>query len=218
MLKTKIELVTGFIGAGKTAWINTLLEETYVYNEKIVILQLEKGEDELDPRLKQKTGAVYLMAIEKDLTQSYLSHLLLLYEPDRLIIECNGIKALDEILGLLSDPKVRKRAIISTIFNVAEAPAFKMYWNNLRPILMPALALSNMILVTKTHLISEQEKEEIRAVLEKENTHGHIVFLEDLVDMQITMGESPLLDKGWTKVLRVRIAGQLKALRRGIKS
>jgi len=212
MFKTQVELVTGFIGSGKTTFISSLLHETSVDDEKIVVLQLEKGQEELAGEMTKEANITYLTKEAESLTLSYLSHVLLLYEPDRLIIECNGMRVLDEMLFLLNDGKVKKRAFITTVFNLIEASSFKVYWHNLKPILMPALNMSDMIIVTKSHKASENEKEDLKNLLEEENTHAHILFANDTVHLKKVMNECALLDSGWFKAIRIKLSRQLKKI------
>ncbi|WP_069998320.1 GTP-binding protein [Cellulosilyticum sp. I15G10I2] len=212
MFKTQVELITGFIGAGKTTWINHLLKLTAVPDEKIIVLQLEKGQEVLDSVFKQQEGIVYLTEVGEILTLSYLKNLLVLYEPDRLIIECNGMKMIDEIIALLSSADIKKRAVISTLFNLAEAPQFMLYWQNLKPILQPALSLSHMIIVTKTHLMKLGEEKALFQLLEEENKTAHIVFVRDQVHMEKVVRESSLLDKGWPKAMRITAVKHIKKI------
>ncbi len=205
MLKTRIELITGFLGSGKTTWINNYLKLTTVNDEKTVVLQLEKGEEKLHKLLKQQASTTTLIDSEELLTLSYLKNLLVLYEPHRLIIECNGMKMIDELIHLLSTPIIRKRAFISTMINLVEGPTYKIYWQNLKPILKPALSLSHMIVVTKTHLMSLQDKKDLQTLLEIENTQAHILWVEDISYMEQAMDSCSLLDKGWSKTLRIQL-------------
>lgn len=214
MLKTQIELVTGFIGAGKTTWIELLLEETASKEEKIVVLQLEKGQRNLTLLPKQRADITYITNAEELLNTSYLNHLLILYEPDRLIIECNGMKRLDEIISLAEKPKIRERAVVSTLFNLVEAPSFRVYWQNLKSILGPALKASHMIIVTKTHLISKEEQVALRTLLEEENTHAHMLFAGDLTELKRAVKNCQLLDKGWFKDMRIKLVGIIKKIHR----
>ncbi len=212
MLKTRIELITGFLGSGKTTWINKYLKLTTVRDEKTVVLQLEKGEEKLHKLLKQQASTTTLADGGELLTLSYLKNLLVLYEPHRLIIECNGMKMIDELIDLLSTPIIRKRAFISTMVNLVEAPKYKVYWQNLKPILKPALSLSHMIVVTKTQLMSLQDKQDLQNLLEIENTQAHIIWVEDTAHMEQAMHGCSLLDKGWSKTLRIQFVNTFNKL------
>lgn len=212
MLKTQVELVTGFIGSGKTTFISSFLRETSVYDERIVVLQLEKGQEELVKEVTKGASITYLIQAPESVTLSYLNHILMLYSPNRLIIECNGMGTLDEIFTLLNDSKVKKRAFIGAIFNLVEASAFKVYWQNLQPLLMPALIASDMIIVTRSHLINKEYKNDLQKLLEEENEHAHILFAEDKIHMEQIISKCTVLDKGWLKVIRIKLSGQLKKI------
>lgn len=210
MLKTRVEIVTGFIGAGKTTWINVLVKETLVQEEKIVILQLEMGQEKINLPRKNREDLTIITREEEQLTGKYLNNILILYSPDRLIIECNGMQSLEELVMLFEEDKIKEKAFIATCFNLIEAPGFKVYYQNLKPILAPGLKRGDMIIVTRNHLISSKEKEELKQLIESENLHGHLLITDDLSHMQATAEASSLLDKGWAKVLRIKLRRQLK--------
>ncbi len=50
-MKIQVEIVTGFLGAGKTSFINSLIKESYVKGEKIIVIQLENGEEKISDEI-----------------------------------------------------------------------------------------------------------------------------------------------------------------------
>ncbi len=205
MAKAQVELVTGFIGSGKTTWLNCYLKLTAVTREKIVILQLEEGQEPIKKMDKGPADIISLIRKPEDFTVSLLNHILVLYDPDRLIIECNGMQPVNEILRLLNQPVRRKHAELTAVFHLAEAQSYSIYWNNLKPFLEPALRQSHMIVVTKSHLINKERRAELNKLFETHNQHGHILFTEDSLHMEKCMASCALLEKGWYKTLKIKL-------------
>lgn len=212
MLKIPIDLVTGFIGSGKTTWIKFLLQFTTVPHEKVMVLQLEKGQEDLGAFQLQKGNMKYFIKTDEGLHEGYLKNLITLYEPDRIIMECNGMQSIEEVFKLIETSQLRRYAFINTIFHLAEGPQFQVYWQNLRAILEPSLKLSHMIVVTKTHLIPLGEEEKLRELLEGANKTAHILFAGELVHMEETVKACKLLDKGWSKAVKIKWVKKIKKL------
>lgn len=213
MIKTHAELITGFIGAGKTTWLNSFLKETVVKDEKLVVLQLETGEEQLK-RLQIKADIHYLVKNEETLTAAYLHHLLTLYEPDRLIVECNGLQSMEQLTHLFSDAKVKKQAVITTIFDVIEAPMFSIYWENLKSVLLPSIKACHMLIITKCHQVNQNEKQTLQQALENENADAHILFVNDKRHMESEIQKCTLLDRGWQKAARLQIKMRFRKIQR----
>lgn len=212
MFKTKIEVVTGFLGSGKTTFIKSFLEETSVGNEKTLILQYEEGEEKLEANLDLKGEIIYLPLQTGAPTLFFLKHLLNLYEPDRLVIEWNGTTQLDALRQLLATEDLRRLAYLSTVFNILDGASFLMYWKNLSPLIAPCLRESHMMMVTKCHVLAQANKVKIKKILEEENSEGHILFAKDRRHMKNLLNTCTLLDKGMPKAMRLGLMRPLKSI------
>ena len=102
---TKIDIISGFLGAGKTTLIKKLLEEAFV-GEKIVLIENEFGEIGIDGsilkdygiEIKEMNSGCICCTIAGDFS-SALKELLSLYHPDRIIIEPSGVGKLSDVIN-----------------------------------------------------------------------------------------------------------------------
>ena len=89
-MKIDVEIVTGFLGAGKTSFINSLLKESQVEGEKIIVFQLESGKIQLceNNDINYPVKCMRLKNIE-ELKSSIMTQIKS-NKPNRIIIEYNG--------------------------------------------------------------------------------------------------------------------------------
>lgn len=113
MEKIKIDIVSGFLGAGKTSFINYFLSTNLVHKEKIIILENEFGTAKLNELVlgEENLTAISLMAgcICCNNLYSFQEKLLEIkenYAPDRIILEPNGLAKLSEIKNVFSEPDI----------------------------------------------------------------------------------------------------------------
>lgn len=89
-MKIHIEIVTGFLGAGKTSFINSLLKESLVDGEKVLVFQLEQGEKNIVHSSNISNFVRIQDALDiKDLKEKMI-YSIKKYKPNRIIIEYNG--------------------------------------------------------------------------------------------------------------------------------
>ena len=102
---TKIDIFSGFLGAGKTTLIKKLIEEAYK-GEKIVLIENEFGEIGIDGGFLQDAGVqinemnsgCICCTLVGDFTQA-LEQVMLTYQPDRILIEPSGVGKLSDVIG-----------------------------------------------------------------------------------------------------------------------
>jgi G3E family GTPase len=203
-MKADIEIVTGFIGAGKTSFINALIEETLVENEKIVLIQCEAGETEIKESLKKdKRIIIRLKDIENPLTAAYLKEILNIRRPHRVIIEANGTSSINEILDILYEKDMSSLCRLTTVFHIAEASTFHLFLNNMGNFLLPSIQLSNMILINNIDSINKDELQSIKSKINNINQHGHIVEVEHIDELRASIKAAKVLDNGILKRCRI---------------
>ena len=91
--RVPIYLITGFLESGKTSFLNFTLQQDYFQIDgKTLLILCEEGEEEYDAEaLKQHNTDVEIIESEEDLTPERLAAMEILYQPDRVIIEYNGM-------------------------------------------------------------------------------------------------------------------------------
>lgn len=209
-MKADVELVTGFIGSGKTSFINALIQDTIIDNEKIVIIQCEAGETKVEAKL-QKHRCVIVKSCDEEnpFTEEYIKYILDLYRPHRLIIEFNGTENINELLDSIYKKDLKKRCKLTTIFHISDVATFDLYLNNMSSMLLPPIQLSNLILLNNTDSISKEKLEEIQLKIENVNSHAYIIGAKNTGLLKSTLKQANVLDKGFLKKCRIYMKNSL---------
>lgn len=105
-MKIEIEIVTGFLSSGKTKFINSMIEGGELEEETIVVIQDEFGESEINT-VEDKV-IVVKNNIDNNIKFSFIKEIISKYSPDRIFIECNGMKSLNSIIDIFQDKVGRK--------------------------------------------------------------------------------------------------------------
>ena len=92
-IRVPIYLMTGFLESGKTSFLNFTIGQDYFYIEgRTLLILCEEGEEEYDPELlKMSNTMVEILESEEELTTERLVAMDVLYQPERVIIEYNGM-------------------------------------------------------------------------------------------------------------------------------
>ena len=124
-MKIDVEIVTGFLGAGKTSFINSMLKESQVEGEKIIVFQLESGKIQLceNNDINYPVKCIRLKNIDE--LENSIMNQIQSNKPNRIIIEYNGTFYMDELINVLKEKKYRELMRISTIFFVADGKKYK---------------------------------------------------------------------------------------------
>ena len=133
---TKIDIISGFLGAGKTTFIKKLLEEA-IAGEKVVLIENEFGEIGIDGGFLQDSGieiremnsGCICCSLVGDFGRS-LSEVLTKYEPDRVIIEPSGVGKLSDVMKAVCDVAGEIDVVLNGSVTVVDAQKCKMYMKN----------------------------------------------------------------------------------------
>lgn len=202
--KTDIEIVTGFIGSGKTTFINFLIDETWISEERVLIIQWEQGNSLLNDKVKIN-GAIKTKVYSQDesITDQQLKYLINLYEPHRIIIEYNGTSDINALLEALESKSLRSLCQVTTIFHLADAVTFELFYDNMAPILMPTLSMSNLVIINNSEAITKETEARIRKRIKGTNSKGYIIPIQNITTMKKEVAEANLLEKGFAKKARL---------------
>ena len=209
-MKIDIEIVTGFLGAGKTSFINSLLRESQVEGEKIIVFQLESGKIQLCES-NDKNYPVKCLRLKniEDLKRDILNEISC-YKPNRIIIEYNGTFYMDELINVLKEKKYRELVRISTIFFVADGKKLNEYINNIGNFIVPFIRYANMIVVNNMDYCNEKNiNEEIRKV-RSINPKAFILRVDNKYILSSKLKEARVLDNGYLKKLKVKMMNSKK--------
>ena len=203
-MKIHIEIVTGFLGSGKTSFINSLLSETQVEGEKVLIFQLEHGEK----KVLQSTNINYFIKVKelnevKDLKEEMI-YSIKKYSPNRIIIEYNGTSNLKELIDMLNEKIYREYSKVTTIFFVADGKNLKKYIDNVGSFIIPFIQYSNMIVINNMDYCNKEVLEDGFKKIRDINPKAYILKVNNKYILKSTLRESKVLDNGYFKKLKIK--------------
>lgn len=161
-MKTQLYIITGFLGSGKTTYINGLLDNLDLSDEKVVIIQCEQGESEIDNAFECNSN-VHIIKWErtKKSVLKLIEDILKKYRPHSIIIEHNGTESTEKLLEDLQKPVIQKNCVIHNIVHTIDAQTFEVFIDNMGAILTEQIASSDLIVVNNS---SDFTKSRLKAV------------------------------------------------------
>lgn len=168
MKKTKIDIISGFLGAGKTTFIRKLMEGTFP-GETIVILENEFGRINIDQETLKREGLTVkpiqagciCCSSSRELPAGILE-IIKEYAPDRIIVEPTGIAKLTEIKKLLKEDELTDLCEIEHIITIADAKNYYLRTLISKDFFEDQIRASEVIFLSKTE---EMEEEKIKSVI-----------------------------------------------------
>lgn len=178
---TKVEIVSGFLGAGKTTFIKKLIEQVYA-GEKLVLIENEFGEIGIDGGFLKDAGVeitemnsgCICCTLVGDFSEA-LKKVLAEYEPDRIIIEPSGVGKLSDVVKAIE--RVKKDADIEVAGRIAvvDGKRAKMYLENFGEFYRNQVEHASTIVVSRTQLLTDDKVEECVKLLREENPRAAII-------------------------------------------
>ena len=205
-MKVKLDIVTGFLGSGKSVFINNIIAETITNDEKVVVIQLEDGETKIRKDFINVKTFMYDDEICK--LDSFINNTIEESNCTRIIIEYNGTESFEELQYTLSIHNTRKKNKINDIYFIADANVIESYILNMGDFIIPALESSNLIIINNCFDKKEDKINEIISLIKKINLNGHILKCENNEDIGNTIMKSNLFSKKRIKRLYMNIRGE----------
>ncbi len=177
----KVNIISGFLGAGKTTLIKKLLSGS-VRQEKIILLENEYGEVGVDGGFMKDAGITVTemnsgcicCTLVGDF-QKAVDKLIAKYQPDRLIIEPSGVGKLSDILAAVERTSERHEMTIAGCATVVDAGKCRMYMKNFGEFFLDQVKTANTIIMSRTQLLSAERVEKSRALLEEQHPGARII-------------------------------------------
>lgn len=178
----KVNIISGFLGAGKTTLIKKLLTGS-VAKEKIILLENEYGEVGVDGSFMKDSGIIVdelnsgciCCTLVGDF-QKAVDDLIAKYHPDRLLIEPSGVGKLSEILAAVERAKERHSDLVVTgCATVVDAGKCRMYMKNFGEFFLDQIKTSATVIFSRTQLLSAERIEKSRALVEEQHPGVRIV-------------------------------------------
>ena len=175
----KIDIISGFLGAGKTTLIKKLFENAFK-SETVVLIENEFGEIGIDGSFLKESGVqireinsgCICCSLVGDFTTS-LKEVITKYNPDRIIIEPSGVGKLSDIAqAVLKAGDDLKLNILAT---VVDGPKAKMYMKNFGEFFNNQVEVANTIIISKTDKMTEEKLLETLELIKEKNDHANLI-------------------------------------------
>ena len=142
-----VYLMTGFLDSGKTQFLNfTLSQDYFQIDGKTLLILCEEGEEEYDPMEMLKYGVVIETVEDKeDLTEEWLEEMNKKHEPERVVIEYNGMWQVSEFEKM----KLPAGWAIEQKITTVDASTFQMYLTNLKPLFVEMVKGAELVLFNR---------------------------------------------------------------------
>lgn len=204
-MKINVEIITGFLGAGKTLFLNSLINETQVEDEKVLVFQLEQGKSKIykSNDINYPIKIIYIKELD-DFKEKVL-HEISKYKPNRILIEYNGTADINEILEILNEKIYKEHIKISTIYFIGNCISLKEYIDNIGSFIVPFIKNANMIILNN---IDECSKEQLDKCIERVkniNPKSYVLKIDNKYTMKHNLRESRVFDNGLLKKIKVKL-------------
>lgn len=178
---TKIDIISGFLGAGKTTFIKKLLEEA-IAGEKVVLIENEFGEIGIDGGFLQDSGieiremnsGCICCSLVGDFGRS-LSEVLTKYEPDRVIIEPSGVGKLSDVCKAVCDVAGEIDVVLNGSVTVVDAQKCKMYMKNFGEFFNNQIESAGTIVLSRTDVADADKVAQCVEMIREKNPKAAIV-------------------------------------------
>ena len=175
----KIDIISGFLGAGKTTFIERLLK-TEIKNEKVVLVENEYGEVSVDTdilkdtkiEMKELSQGCICCSLVGDFTKA-LGELVKQENPDRILIEPSGVGKLSDIVAAVTKAGLGKN--INSLVCLVDAKKAKMYAKNFGEFFNDQISNAHTIILSRTDIANEDKVKEALEVIREINSKAVVV-------------------------------------------
>lgn len=177
---TKIDIFSGFLGAGKTTLIKKLIEEAFK-GEKLVLIENEFGEIGIDGGFLKEAGVqinemnsgCICCSLVGDFEKA-LGKVLEDYAPDRIIIEPSGVGKLSDVIKAVQ-AVVTDKVCLNGFVTVADATKCKMYIKNFGEFYLNQIEYASTIVLSRTQNLSQEKLDAALALIREHNSKARVV-------------------------------------------
>lgn len=178
---TKIDIVSGFLGAGKTTLIKKLLKDALA-DTKVVLIENEFGEIGIDGgflkeagiEIKEMNSGCICCSLVGDFGTS-LKEVMKTYTPERILIEPSGVGKLSDVMKAVQNVIDEKEVVLNSAVAVVDASKCKMYIKNFGEFFINQIAHAGTIILSRTGNISEEKLNTCIALIREHNAKATII-------------------------------------------
>lgn len=210
-MKVGIEVVTGFLGAGKSAFINSLINKTKAFGEKIIVLTCESGNVNIKELEENNISVKYIDFIDDNsgLNEEIYS-IVNEYKPHRIIIEYNGTETLEHLYRCIFDNETGKLIKLDTIYFICNGGNLDFYIKNMGELLLPFIQSSDVLVINNCDGVSEDKIREGEDILVTLNHKAQIIKSKNNDDFEKALEESKLLENIFLRNMKVKIIDYMR--------
>lgn len=204
----KVDIFSGFLGAGKTTLIKKLLTEG-IYSRKTVIIENEFGQVSVDGsflkeaqvQVKEISAGCICCSLSGDFYNA-INEVIKTYSPDRIIIEPSGVGKLSDVIAVVKDKELKDKLNLNMIITVVDAVKYEMYAANFGEFYKNQISNCKTVVISRTQKLPKDKLVKITEDIKKINQKANIVTTPweyikavDIVEAAETRIESTLLEK-----------------------
>ena len=180
-MATKIDIISGFLGAGKTTLIKKLLKEAYA-DEQVVLIENEFGEIGIDGgflkeagiQIREMNSGCICCSLVGDFGTS-LKEVVDKYHPDRILIEPSGVGKLSDVIKAVQGVQGDVDIVLNSYTTVVDAKKCKMYMRNFGEFFNNQVEYAGAIIMSRTDIIDEKKAQQAMELLRGINAKTAII-------------------------------------------
>ena len=178
---TKIDIISGFLGAGKTTFIKKLLQEA-ISGEQVVLIENEFGEIGIDGgflkdsgiEIREMNSGCICCSLVGDFGKS-LSEVLTNYKPDRIIIEPSGVGKLSDVMKAVIDVSADMDVALNSAVTIVDAAKCKMYMKNFGEFFNNQIENAGTVVLSRTDITDTAKIQKDVEMIREKNPKAAIV-------------------------------------------
>ncbi len=178
---TKIDIISGFLGAGKTTFIKKLLEEA-ISGEQVVLIENEFGEIGIDGgflkdsgiEIREMNSGCICCSLVGDFGTS-LAEVLTQYKPERIIIEPSGVGKLSDVMKAVIDVSADMDVELNSAVTIVDAAKCKMYMKNFGEFFNNQIENAGTIVLSRTDITDASKIQKDVDMIREKNANAVII-------------------------------------------
>lgn len=178
---TKIDIISGFLGAGKTTFIKKLLEEA-ISGEQVVLIENEFGEIGIDGgflkdsgiEIREMNSGCICCSLVGDFGTS-LAEVLTQYRPERIIIEPSGVGKLSDVMKAVIDVSADMDVELNSAVTIVDAAKCKMYMKNFGEFFNNQIENAGTIVLSRTDITDASKIQKDVDMIREKNANAVII-------------------------------------------
>ena len=178
---TKIDIISGFLGAGKTTFIKKLLEEA-IAGEQVVLIENEFGEIGIDGgflkdsgiEIREMNSGCICCSLVGDFGTS-LAEVLTQYKPERIIIEPSGVGPLSDVMKAVIDVSADMDVELNSAVTIVDAAKCKMYMKNFGEFFNNQIENAGTIVLSRTDITDASKIQKDVDMIREKNANAVII-------------------------------------------